>query len=67
MKVQPYDTVTPEKGEPGHRDVYHQSRCPDGKRILSRNRRLIWLAGRSVAGISRPSSFEGGRTPPWGR
>ena len=40
MKVNPYHTVTPEKDEPGHRDVYHDlSECPDGRRILPANRR----------------------------
>ena len=39
-KVDPYPTVTPEKGQPGHRDVYHdRSECPDGCRIESGNRR----------------------------
>ena len=40
MKVQPYHTVTPEKDDPGHRDVYHDlSGCPDGLRIKISNRR----------------------------
>jgi len=36
-KVEPYHTVTPEAGEPGHRDVYDD--CSDGRRILPENRR----------------------------
>lgn len=40
MKVNPYHTVTPEKDEPGHRDVYHDlNDCPDGLRIKPENRR----------------------------
>ena len=41
MKVQPYHTITPEAGQPGHRgDVYHdQSTCSDGMRIKPENRR----------------------------
>ena len=40
MKVKPYHTMTPEKDEPGHRDVYHnRSECPDGRRIKPENRR----------------------------
>ena len=40
MKVQPYHTVTPEKDDPGHRDVYHDlSGCPDGLRTKISNRR----------------------------
>ena len=46
MKVSPYHTVTPEKEEPGHRDVYHDlSDCPDGLRIKITNRRA-GMAGR---------------------
>jgi hypothetical protein len=46
MKVSPYHTVTPEKEEPGHRDVYHDlSDCPDGLRIKIANRRA-GMAGR---------------------
>jgi hypothetical protein len=38
-KVAPYHTTTPEGGEPGHRDVYHdQDNCPDGMRIRPWNR-----------------------------
>jgi hypothetical protein len=34
IKVNPYHTITPEKDEPGHRDVYHDlNNCPDGQRI----------------------------------
>jgi hypothetical protein len=39
-KVYPYHTITPEQGEPGHRNVYHDhDDCPDGKRIEPQNRR----------------------------
>jgi hypothetical protein len=38
-KVSPYHTVTPEAGQPGHRNVYHNDNaCSDGKRILPQNR-----------------------------
>jgi hypothetical protein len=40
MKVQPYHTATPEKDDPGHRDVYHDlSDRSDGLRIKISNRR----------------------------
>ena len=40
MKIAAFHTVTPERGEPGHRDVYHDvSDCPDGMRIKPANRR----------------------------
>jgi hypothetical protein len=46
MRVQPYHTVTPEKEDPGHRDVYHDlNDCPDGLRILPANQR-VGMAGR---------------------
>ncbi len=39
MKVAPYHTTTPEAGDPGHRDVYHDHNdCSDGKRILPQNK-----------------------------
>jgi hypothetical protein len=39
MKVQLYHTVTPEAGQPGHRDVYHDhNNCSDGLRIKPENR-----------------------------
>lgn len=38
-KVNPYHTTTPEGGEPGRRDVYHDhDDCSDGSRILPQNR-----------------------------
>lgn len=46
MKVAPYHTATPEKEDPGHRDVYHDlSDCPDGLRIKVANR-SAGMAGR---------------------
>lgn len=40
MKIAAYHTVTPERDEPVHRDVYHDlSDCPDGMRIKPANRR----------------------------
>jgi hypothetical protein len=39
VQVSPYHTTTPEAGEPGHRNVYHdRSECPDGSRIKAGNR-----------------------------
>ena len=39
MKVQPYHTDSPED-PPEHRNVYHDHNdCPDGKRILHKNRK----------------------------
>jgi hypothetical protein len=39
VKVAPYHTTTPEAGEPGHRDVYHDHNdCSDGNRILPENK-----------------------------
>lgn len=41
-KVPPYHTITPEKDEPSHRDVYHNDdACPDGRRIEREN----WRSG----------------------
>ena len=38
-KVLPYHTTTPESGEPGRRDVYHDNNaCSDGRRILPQNK-----------------------------
>jgi hypothetical protein len=40
MKVAPYHTTTPEAGQPGNRNVYHDhNECPDGERILPQHRR----------------------------
>jgi hypothetical protein len=40
MKVLPHHTVTPEAGQPGHRDVFHdQITCSDGLRIKPVNKR----------------------------
>jgi hypothetical protein len=37
-KVAPYYTITPESGEPRHRDVYHDhDNCSDGQRILPKH------------------------------
>jgi hypothetical protein len=37
-KVAPYYTITPESGEPRHRDVYHDhDDCSDGQRILPKH------------------------------
>ena len=37
--MNPYHTSTPEKGEPGHRDVYHDlNNCPDGRRIKAEHK-----------------------------
>jgi hypothetical protein len=37
-KVGPYYTITPESGEPRHRDVYHDhDDCSDGQRILPKH------------------------------
>lgn len=39
-KVQPYHTDTPEGGQVGHRDVYHDhDNCSEGRRIKPKNRR----------------------------
>ena len=49
MRVERYHTLTPEKEDPGHRDVYHDlSECPDGSRIKLANRRT-GMAGRPEA------------------
>src|SRR6266849_2995090 len=38
-KVGPYYTITPESGEPRHRDVYHDhDDCSDGQRILPKHK-----------------------------
>lgn len=38
-KVDPYHTTTPEAGDSGHRNVYHDNdACSDGKRILPQNK-----------------------------
>src|SRR5205807_10073458 len=37
-KVAPYYTITPESGEPRHRDVYHDhDNCSEGQRILPKH------------------------------
>jgi hypothetical protein len=39
VKVAPYYTITPESGEPRHRDVYHDhDNCSDGQRILPKHK-----------------------------
>jgi hypothetical protein len=39
VKVGPYYTITPESGEPRHRDVYHDhDNCSDGQRILPKHK-----------------------------
>jgi hypothetical protein len=38
-KVGSYYTITPESGEPRHRDVYHDhDNCSDGQRILPKHK-----------------------------
>ncbi len=38
-KVGSYYTITPESGEPRHRDVYHDhDNCSDGRRILPKHK-----------------------------
>ena len=46
-KVGPYYTITPESGEPRHRDVYHDhDNCSDGRRILPKHK-VRGMGGRT--------------------